>query len=88
MTTHKTPAHSQSALPTLMHVFTILTDISCKSQTYRQFISITTLIDTLTAARQAPHTTVVTNVAHINTTATNYYLCTIVTNYDFRRQIN
>jgi hypothetical protein len=52
-----------------------------------RLISITTLIDTSTAARLTPHTTRVTNVAHINTMATDYYLCAIVTNYEFRRQI-
>jgi hypothetical protein len=52
------------------------------------FISITTIIDTSTAARLTPHTTIVTNNAHINTMATGYYLCPIVTNYEFRRQIN
>ena len=52
------------------------------------FISITTIIDTSTAARLTPHTTAVTNIAHINTMATGYNLCAIVTNYKFRQQIN
>jgi len=70
-----------------MHVFTILNYASCKSQTYRQ-IYIDCYSYRQIDGSQTNATPQVTKVAHINTMATDYYLCATVTNYEFRRQIN